>query len=222
MLEVKTLLNKMHRPARPTAEGFTANPGQWAYISSSGLLTNIATDSETQHQPAVLKMVINVATSETYEGHETRAARRAATLEGIFRAAVDSTGFQVYDTQAVPVAITYTQGAYLTPAYRITSAGTSDTHYSAPADIGKLRPAGVGDLIVARVEQFDGATLEFMTVSPKPYGGGDDVWEAKGSGALLDQKPILFGDARMFTPSGSGDISVILPVVDGAGDNVGP
>ena len=217
MLEVKTIFNKIHRPARPTADGFIGIPGQWCYIDSSGLLTNIATTSTTQTQPKVLKMVVGVANSETYESHDTRSARRVATLEGVFRASVDDSGFQKYDTQGTPVAITYTQGMLLTPAYRTTTVGTSAPHYSPQTDIGKLRPAGDGDLVVARVENFDGTTLVFSTITIKPYEGNDDVWSVEGSGSLTDTLPVLYGDARMITPTASGDMVATIPELEGVG-----
>lgn len=197
MLEVKTLLNKLHRPVRLIAEGFVAKPGVWAYINSTGYLTGIASDSTSQPQPKVLKMIMNVATSETYEGHDTKVGR-ISTLEGIFRAAVDGDGFQKYDT--LGSAITYTQDMYLTPAYRITSADTSDSRYADAADIGKLRPAGDGDVVIAKVERFDGDVLEFITVSPKPY-GGDDIWSISGSGSVVDQLGIVSGVGAQETPA---------------------
>lgn len=193
MLEVKTILNKLHRSVRLITEGFAAKPGIWAYINSTGYLTAIANNSTSQSQPKVLKMIMNVATSDEYVANDIKVGR-IATLEGIFRAAVDSDGFQKYDTQASPAVITYTTDMYLTPAYRTTSDGTSDSKYAAAADIGKLRPATYGDTVVAKVERFNGDVLEFITVSPKPY-GGDDIWSISGSGSIVNDNLVIEGEA---------------------------
>jgi hypothetical protein len=205
MIDVKTPLSILHRPARWTAKGFIGRTGLWAYVSSRGVLTNIATDSTSQRQPKILKFLFNEADDTALYLRNDTKIRRIATLEGIFRASVDGEGYQVYDTILDPVV--YSGGDALTPAYRITNLPTTDPRYSDPEDIGKLRPATGGDLVVARVEKFDSVNgiLDFITVTPYRF-GQDDMWGHEGIGHL---------SGFIGTAEGEGnDVSFLLGVGD--------
>ena len=41
MLEIKTVLRRLHRPVRPTVDGFISKPGSWAYVDVYGKLNNL-------------------------------------------------------------------------------------------------------------------------------------------------------------------------------------
>lgn len=172
MLDVKTPLSKLHRPARRINDvsTFTAVPGAWAYLESDKLY-NIPTTSTNQAQKKVLKIIMGNASTSQYESNDIEVGR-IATIEGVFRAQVDSNGYQVtMGGASATTAITYDQGDELTVAYLITSAtATTATSYSKAADIGKLRKATTGEVVVARVEAHDATSsyLTFETVTPYP------------------------------------------------------
>jgi len=214
MFDVKTILNKIHRPVRPVARGFVCQPGLWAYLDNDGILHNIPNTSETQAQPQVLKPMFNTVANERYEGNDV-VVGRVATLEGVFRAYVDSSGFQVTDNAGN--AIVYAQGMPLTPAYRIHSVPVADFRYALPADIGKLRPATYGDVVVAYVEWAipAGRVIEYMTCSPHPY-GGDDLWDVIGSGR--GTVPAVTGDGDgNWNPLDRGTGTIDMEAVTGTG-----
>lgn len=215
MLEIRTFYSRFHRPARHVASGFTIKSGMWAYIDSNGALTNIPNDSDDQDQPKVLKMVLaNRSTTDYYSDHDG-VVGRIATIELPIRAAVDSDGYQVYDT--LGGAISYTAGTPLTPAYRTTSTACADDRYANPEDIGKLRPAYPGDIVVAHVERIYNGLLEFRTASPRPL-EGDSLWEIRGRGHLDSSSGTIDGVGD-HTPtwSGSGDMGATAPTASGAG-----
>ena len=179
MLSVKTPLSKLHRATRRLDPStFVAAPGLWAYVDSAdGKIKNIASTSTNQSQKTVLKIVLGNASTNQYESNDIEVGS-IATLEGIFRAQVDSNGFQVLiggtGTQAT-TAVTYAEGDELTVAYKVTSA-TANTSYAfaQAADIGKLRPVVTnGEIVVARVEAFDSTNnlLTFETVGPRKVAG---------------------------------------------------
>jgi len=175
MLDVKTPFSKLHRISRSVdASAFVAAPGLWAYLSS-GTLTNVVT---TATQPKVLRMVLGNASSNAYESHDIEVGR-CATLEHVFRATVDSDGYQATiggtGTQAI-TAISYVEGDELTIAHLTTSATANTAYtYAKAADLGKLRPLTTatfdnGKIVVARVESYDATAgrLTFNTVTPYP------------------------------------------------------
>jgi hypothetical protein len=215
MFNIFTPLRNIHRPVRQIVEGFVAQSGIWAYLDTDGKLNNIPNDSSTQEQPKILKPVMTIVNDNDYECNDSK-VMRVATLEGPFRASVDSNGFQLTDSS--DIAIDYDDVDYLTVAFRIAPETTTDIRYSKAADIGKLRPASFGDIIVAKVLRSDSTTLWFETMSPRPF-GGDDVWRAVGSGALtssisdIDGTGLWEGDIH-----GSGDLDSIIPSVEGTGE----
>ena len=174
MLDVFTPLSKLHRPARRVNDvsTFTANPGVWAYLASDKLY-NITSTSTNQAQPQVLKPILGYASTSQYESNDIQVGR-IATLEGVFRAQVDSNGYQVLvggtGTEAT-TSLDYTVGGNLTVAYKVTSATAVTSQnfaFAQAADIGKLRPAVTGDVVVARLEAIDttNSLLTFETVTP--------------------------------------------------------
>lgn len=171
MLDVKTPLSKIHRTTRRIATGFAAVPGSWAYIASTGVLTNVVSTSTNQTQPKVLKCVMGNASTNTYESNDI-AVGSIATLETVFRAAVDSNGYATAAAAGTSLnnATYYPQGQELTVAYLVTSTATgAGLQFSATADIGKLRPVVTnGEVVVARVEGIDAtnSVLTFETVTP--------------------------------------------------------
>ena len=167
MLNVLTPLSKVHRASRRVdKDTFIAAPGLWAYINSSGVLANIASTSTNQTQPQVLKIVLGNASSNQYESNDIEVGS-ISTVEGYFRASADTNGYQKLASDGTS-SLTYAQGAALTPAYLVTGTGDSSVTYAAAADIGKLRPAATGDVVVARVENIDSTNnvLTFETVTP--------------------------------------------------------
>ena len=186
MFDVKTPLRILHRPVRKVAvSGMIAVPGQWGWIDNNGAINQIVDTPLTSKQPQVLKPIYNKIGSSYYETQETRAGGRIATVEGRFRAKVDSNGYQVYDCEAVPVKITYTNGMALTVAYRVAASATSNLEYSAAADLGKLRPAQSGEVVVAEVEGGvdTSGNLHFITVSPYDQ-FGDSILLYAGQGSI--------------------------------------
>jgi hypothetical protein len=88
-----TPLTKVHRATRRIdKDSFIAAPGLWAYISTTGVLSNIATTSTNQAQPKVLKIVLGNASSNQYESNDIEVGS-ISTIEGIFRASVDTNGY---------------------------------------------------------------------------------------------------------------------------------
>jgi hypothetical protein len=171
MLDVKTPLSKVHRATRRIATGFAAAPGLWAYVTTGNVLTNIAATST---QPKVLKIVLGNASTSQYESNDVTVGS-ISTLEGVFRASVDTNGYQKLASDgSTDLSTLYTQGAELTVAYTTSNAtGTSDVSAALAADLGKLRPVGTistGAIVVARVENIDstGNILTFETVTPYP------------------------------------------------------
>jgi len=169
MLDVKTPLSKVHRATRRIATTFTAVPGVWAYVTTGNVLANI---SATSTKPQVLKIVLGNASSSQYESNDV-AVGSISTLEGVFRAAVDTNGYQRFGSNgATDISALYTQGAELTVAYTTATDGTTEVS-AAAADLGKLRPVGTestGVIVVARVENIDtiNNVLTFETVTPYP------------------------------------------------------
>ena len=165
MLDVKTPLSKVQRTSRRLNQktNFFV-PGNWGYVAN-GLL-NQFTAGVTAAQP-VVKLVMGNNTSSVYESNDTEVGS-ISTVEGVFRAAVDSNGYQVYDVQQTPAAISYTPGEDLTVAWATTSTWTTSLAYAAAADLGKLHPAATNDVVVARVESVDATNsiLTFETVTP--------------------------------------------------------
>jgi len=180
MLDVKTPLSKLHRTIRRIVRGdFSAAPGLWAYVDSAdGKLKNIASTSTNQAQKAVLKIVLGNASTSQYESHDVEVGS-VATIETVFRAAVDTNGYQRLiggtGTQTTSTAVSYSEGDELTVAYRYTSATANTSYlYAQTADIGKLRPVVTNDeVVVARVEGIDTTNniLTFQTVTPYPKQG---------------------------------------------------
>ena len=171
MLDVKTPLSKVHRATRKIASGFGAAPGLWAYVTTGNVLTNIAATST---QPKVLKIVLGNASTNIYESNDIEVGS-VSTLEGVFRAAVDTNGYQKLASNGTSdLSALYTQGAELTVSYTTSNAtGTSDVSAALLADLGKLRPCGTistGAIVVARVENIDTTNnvLTFETVTPYP------------------------------------------------------
>ena len=168
-LEIKTPLSKVHRAVRHISTTFTAAPGLWAYVSTGNVLTNI---SATSTQPKVLKMVLGNASSSDYESNDVEVGS-ISTVEGVFRAAVGSNGYQMLGSDGTSsLSALYTQGAELTVAYTTATDGTTETN-AAATDLGKLRPVGTestGAIVVARVENIDTVNniLTFETVTPYP------------------------------------------------------
>lgn len=166
MLDVKTPLSKVHRATRRIATTFVAAPGVWAYVTTGNVLTNIAATST---QPKVLKIVLGNASSSQYESNDV-AVGSISTLEGVFRAAVDTNGYQKFGSNGTSdISALYTQGAALSVAYTTATNGTNEASAMA-ADLGKLKPASTGDIVVARVENIDTTNnvLTFETVTPYP------------------------------------------------------
>jgi len=164
MLDVKTPLSKVHRASRRIAATFTAVPGIWGYIST-GVINNIANNSTNQTQPKVLKMILGNASTSIYESNDIEVGS-ISIVEGVFRATVDGNGYQVLDSSAT--ALVYAAGDPLTPAYKITSTPANTCAFADTADIGKLRLALAGEIVVARVEVCDtvNSQLTFETVTP--------------------------------------------------------
>jgi hypothetical protein len=171
MLDVKTPLSKIHRTSRRVnKDTFLASPGLWAYVTTGNVLANIASTSTNQAQPKVLKIVMGNASSNQYESNDIEVGS-ISTLEGVFRATVDGSGYQVTDSSSTAfTASDYLQGTELTVAYKVTTVATSTYAFALAADIGKLRPALSGELVVARVENIDTTLnqLTFETVTPYP------------------------------------------------------
>ena len=171
MLDVKTPLSKIHRLARKVdPSAVTAEPGSWISIQTGSAVNLVGATNATQ-QP-ILKMVLGNASSNQYESNDIEVGR-LATIEGVFRATVDTDGYQKYvggtGTQTLSTAVTYTEGADLSVAYKTTSAtATSAAGISPAGDIGKLMPATTGNIVVGRVETHDStnSTLTFETVTP--------------------------------------------------------
>lgn len=167
MLDVKTPLSKVHRATRRIATGFAAVPGVWANLSTANVLTNI---TATSSAPMALKIVLGNASTSQYESNDV-AVGSISTLEGVFRAAVDTNGYQKFGSNGTSdISSLYVQGAELTVAYTTGTNGTDNTN-AAAADLGKLVPAvatATGMLIVARVENIDTTNnvLTFETVTP--------------------------------------------------------
>lgn len=167
MLNVLTPLNKVHRASRRVdASTFVAAPGLWAYVTTQNILANIASTSTNQTQPQVLKIVLGNASSNQYESNDIEVGS-ISTVEGIFRAQVDTNGYAKYASDGTS-AMTYSQGAALSVGYRITGTATSAVGFVLAADIGKLRPAITGDVVVGRVENIDTTNnlLTFESVTP--------------------------------------------------------
>jgi hypothetical protein len=170
MLDVKTPLSKLHRVARKVdPSSFSASPGLWAYLDS-GEAKNI---TATSTQPKVLRLVLGNASSSQYESHDVESGR-IATLEHVFRASVDTDGFQetvAAGTTSLGTSV-YTEGAELTIAYTTSTDGTNALTCDSD-DLGKLRPiidntSDNGMIVVARVESYDNTNgvLTFNTVTP--------------------------------------------------------
>lgn len=174
MFDVKTPLSKLHRATRKISTGFTAAPGSWAYVDNSGVLNNIPTTATaTSQQPAALKPVLGNASANTYESNDIKVGS-IATIESPFRATVDGVGYEKSNAGGTSINNTtnYPQGADLSVAFLTTSStgATTATNliYSAIADLGKLKPAQTGEIVVARVESLDATAgyLTFETVTP--------------------------------------------------------
>lgn len=164
MLDIKTPLSKVHRATRRIADGFVAAPGLWAYVTTGNVLTNIAATST---QPKVLKMVLGNASSSTYESNDI-AVGSISTVEGVFRAAVSTSGYQKFGSDGTSsITALYTQGADLSVAYTTATDGTNAAD-SLTADLGKLKPAVTGEVVVARVENIDNTNniVTFEVVTP--------------------------------------------------------
>jgi hypothetical protein len=171
MFEIKTPYSKLHRAVRRIKAGFASVPGIWGYIDNNDVLNNIATNlTATTAQARVLKPVLGNASASIYEGHDVRGVGSVSTVEGIFRATVDGAGYQKVDSDNTNINLTtvYTQGADLSVAYLTTAIATSDLDFSLLADLGKLKPAQVGDTVVARVESLNATKgeLTYETVTP--------------------------------------------------------
>ena len=118
MLNILTPLTKVHRATRRIdADNFVAAPGLWAYINSSGVLTNIARTSTSQAQPAVLKIVLGNASTNQYESNDVEVGS-ISTVESFFRAAVDTNGYAKFASDGTST-MAYAQGADLSVGYRI-------------------------------------------------------------------------------------------------------
>ena len=173
MFDVKTPLSKIHRASRRIASPttFVAVPGVWGYIDNSGNINNIPTTATaTTQQPQVLKPVLGNASANIYESQDIKVGS-VATLETTFRAAVDGNGYQkVVGNGGTTInnLTNYPQGADLSVGYITTATATTDKTYSLLADLGKLKPAQTGEVVVARVEQLDATNgiLYFETVTP--------------------------------------------------------
>ena len=174
MLDIKTPLSKLHRVARKVdASSFSASPGLWAYLDS-GEAKNI---SATSSQPKVLRLVLGNASSSQYESNDVESGR-IATLEHVFRASVDDTGFQeVGGNGTSTITDGYSEGAELSVAYTTSTDGTNALSCQT-TDLGKLRPISTstndnGQIVVARVESYDSTNgiLTFNTVTPYPKTG---------------------------------------------------
>ena len=211
MLEIKTYFRLLTRRTREAVSGFIAQPGVWAYIDSNGRLANIPNDSTTQDQPEMLRLVMTKKTASQYESHEIK----QTTAEALYEAKVDTDGYQKYCTDGSLVS--YTEGVPLTPAYRIAPAPSSESKYSLAADIGKLRPATWGDMVVAITDKLEAGELHFSTVSPKPY-GGDDVWYVVGTGHLISKiEELASTTGHQGFQAGNGDLNGFVPISDGVG-----
>ena len=165
MLDVKTPLSKVQRTSRRLNQKTSFFvPGNWGYVS--GGLLNAFVTGITAAQP-VMKLVMGNNTSNVYESNDVEVGS-ISTVEGVFRAAVDSNGYQVMNASTTPAAITYNPGDDLTVAWATTATGTTSLVYAAAADLGKLHPATTGDVVVARVESVDStnSVLTFETVTP--------------------------------------------------------
>ena len=219
MLEIKTPLSKIHRPVRPVRDGYLGNYGTWGYIDSDGFINQIASTSTNQSQAKVLKLFINRSMSTRYESHDVKVGR-IATLEGLYRAAVNSDGYQVNDTLGNP--ITYNVGDRLSPAYNITSSPTTDTNYADATDIGKLRPSTRGETVVAHVENLSGGVLTFRSITPQPY-GVDPIWNPAGAGSMVAGSDVIDGVGNSLTEAeGTGDLVAPADITDGVGDASAP
>ena len=171
MFDVKTPLSKIHRASRRIPSGFVAVPGVWAYVDNNGQLNNIPTTATaTTQQPKVLKPVLGNASANIYESQDIKVGS-IATLETTFRAAVDGNGYQKVvgnGGTSISNVTNYPQGADLSVGYLTTATATTDLAFSALADLGKLKPAQTGEVVVARVEGLDATNgiLTFETVTP--------------------------------------------------------
>lgn len=164
MLDIKTPLSKVHRATRRIADGFVAAPGLWAYVTTGNVLTNI---TATSTRPQVLKMVLGNASSSPYESNDI-AVGSISTVEGVFRASVGASGYQKVGSDGVSsITALYTQGADLSVAYTTATNGTNAAS-ALTVDLGKLKPALTGDVVVARVENIDNTNnvLTFESVTP--------------------------------------------------------
>ena len=170
MFDVKTPLSKLHRATRRITVGsFVAVPGVWAAVNASGNLINIATNLTSGAQPKVLKPVLGNASTNVYESNDIKVGS-IATIESPFRASVDGVGYQKVDAQSSTInnVTNYPQGADLSVAFRLAPSTEAGATYCLAADLGKLRPAFTGDVVVARVESLDATNgiLTYETVTP--------------------------------------------------------
>ena len=174
MLEILTKLAPLDRVSRVVdPSSFVASPGIWAAVQANGSVANC----DAAAQKTLHKLVIGSASANIYESHDIEVGR-CATLEHVFRASVDTDGFQeTLGGTELTTAVSYVAGDELTVAHLTTSA-TNQTAitYCKAADLGKLRPILAtstqeqGKIVVARVESFDATNnvLTFNTVTPYP------------------------------------------------------
>ena len=163
MLNIKTPLRLIQRRPLKINGSIVAVPGTWAYLDSSDRINNIASTSTNQAQSQCLKMIGNYDGISQYETRDVKVGRITG-LESVFRAAVDGSGYQTQTTDGST--IQYVPGMELTPAYLVTTTPTPAYEYAYVQDIGKLRPAILGDVVVARFEKFDeSGNFNFMTVT---------------------------------------------------------
>ena len=138
MISVLTPLSKVHRGSRKIdSDNFVAAPGIWASLKNDGSLENVAT------APAVAKLVLGNASSNSYESHDVTVGR-IATLETIgarVKASID-----LFDGAV-------TQGAALT-----VSAATGKK--------GLLKAAATTNIVVAVAEEVTSDYVVYTTASP--------------------------------------------------------
>jgi hypothetical protein len=153
MLDIRTPLSKDTRVSRKIYEfgtlAFVGNSGIWVGVNADGTVYNV-----TSTTPAVCKILISSASSNTYESNDVKVGR-VTTLETTgCRFGVDSDGYATTIGSAGTGAI---PGAYLSVA-NSTSTGNA----------GKLKVATSGETVVAVCEGFDTAAkvLTFTTCSP--------------------------------------------------------
>ena len=167
MFDIKTPLCKIHRVVRHCVDGVVAKPGLWIWIDNNGFANTVVNVPSGFPQPKVLKPVFGKIGSSRYETNDSYPSRRISTLEFLFRAGTDTSGYQKYDTQAIPQPIAYVPGMKLTVACRVATAASTDLNFSAAADLGKLKPAVDGDVAVAVFENFDFGVFVYKTISPE-------------------------------------------------------